>query len=261
MWECPDFFPLGDRHVLIHSARGKSYWQTGVLDPASMTFHPERAGLLDYGSFYAPKTQLDRHHNRILWGWIQEARPESEYSAAGWAGMMSLPRVLTLDADHSLQMAFAPEVDELRANEQRPNLKASEADARQQLARMQIRDACGEVLCSFRRTADPFSLSLVSGEKSWLTCRFDPANPEEIVIDNERLPIGTATNPHVDLRFLIDGSVIECMANNRSALTKRFYYEGSAAPPIAVQIQGRIANIESLTAWQLSPISTNRLTT
>ncbi|HEX3985315.1 MAG TPA: glycoside hydrolase family 32 protein, partial [Acidobacteriaceae bacterium] len=59
MWECPDFFPLGDRHVLIHSTGGKAYWQSGVLDTETMLFHPERSGLLDCGAYYAPKTQLD----------------------------------------------------------------------------------------------------------------------------------------------------------------------------------------------------------
>ena len=45
---------------------------------------------------------LDEHGNRILWGWIPETRPESEYRAAGWAGAMALPRVLSLAPDKRL---------------------------------------------------------------------------------------------------------------------------------------------------------------
>ena len=50
VWECPEFFPLGDRHVLIFSTAGKTYWQSGRLDKEKMSFIAEQAGILDYGS-------------------------------------------------------------------------------------------------------------------------------------------------------------------------------------------------------------------
>ncbi len=97
MWECPDFFALEGRHVLIYSTRRITFWKVGDLDPKTLTFHATATGQLDQGrSFYAPKTQLDGHGNRILWGWLAETRPEAEFAAAGWAGMISLPRVLTI---------------------------------------------------------------------------------------------------------------------------------------------------------------------
>ncbi len=59
MWECPDFFAIRDKFVLIYSTQGKVFWQSGALDTSTMKFKAEKAGLLDHGSFYAPKTQLD----------------------------------------------------------------------------------------------------------------------------------------------------------------------------------------------------------
>jgi beta-fructofuranosidase len=59
MWECPDFFPLDGKHVLIHSTEGQTLWQSGTLDTAAMLFHAEQQGILDHGTYYAPKTQLD----------------------------------------------------------------------------------------------------------------------------------------------------------------------------------------------------------
>ncbi len=96
MRECPDFFPLGKEHVLLYSTAGRVIWESGVLDPKELVFHSERRGILDYGAYYAQKTQLDAQGQRILWGWIPETRPEAEFSAAGWAGCMALPRVLSL---------------------------------------------------------------------------------------------------------------------------------------------------------------------
>jgi beta-fructofuranosidase len=265
MWECPDFFPLGDRHVLIHSTGGKAFWQSGALDPGSLTFHPERGGILDYGSFYAPKTQLDAHHNRILWGWIQEARPEADYRAAGWAGAMSLPRILTLDAQHNLRIAVAPEVEQLRHQQQRLRITRNEAATRKQLASMTIHEACGEIIASFRRESGPFALSLVSAEKTWLTCHFDPARPTEILIDGQPIPLGPDSapdsTPDLELRFYIDGSVIECFAGNYAAITRRVYCDGAAAPPINVKIGGSLQALTALSISQITPISRDRLTT
>ena len=103
-----------------------------------MHFHPEQAGILDYGSFYAPKTQLDKSGNRILWGWIQEARPLEEYKAAGWAGLMSLPRVLTLGSDGRLRSSVATEVDELRTRKQTLDVTADEVRNQRQLNEMRV---------------------------------------------------------------------------------------------------------------------------
>ena len=38
MWECPDFFPLGDCHVLLISTKGKVFWKVG--DYREQRFHP-----------------------------------------------------------------------------------------------------------------------------------------------------------------------------------------------------------------------------
>jgi beta-fructofuranosidase len=124
MWECPDFFALDGKHVLIHSTEGKTIWQVGTLDRDSMLFHAENEGLLDHGAYYAPKSQLDAKGNRILWGWITETRPQAEYAAAGWSGMMSLPRRLSI-ANGALVMAPSPEIASLRtgpAPEQRSSV-------------------------------------------------------------------------------------------------------------------------------------------
>ena len=97
MWECPDFFPLGDRHVLLYAAMGKVFWKTGIIATGDLL--AEMEGVVDFGAYYAAKTMLDERGNRILWGWIPEIRPESDYRAAGWAGVMALPRVLSLGLD------------------------------------------------------------------------------------------------------------------------------------------------------------------
>ena len=269
MWECPDFFELGGKHVLIYSTQGKVLWQVGDLDPKSMVFKAGQSGLLDYGSFYAPKTQLDKRGNRVLWGWIQETRPQAEYSASGWAGMMSLPRVLTLGGDGRLRMGVASEVEKLRRREQKLRLVPTKADGKEFVSDGRLRDACGELLCVVRPSAEPFTLDLLSPVKegqpadaqpSFLSIRYSRANAKELVVDQQRLPIHVADGETLELRFFVDGSVIELFVNGQVSCTKRFYYPGGAAPEIAVSVTGKTADITRLSLWQYSAISRDRLT-
>jgi len=282
MWECPDLFPLGNKHVLIYSTQGKVFWKTGVLEPNELLFHQEQSGVLDYGSFYAPKTQLDKSGNRILWGWIQETRPEAEYSASGWSGLMSLPRTLTMGQDGRLKISVDPAVEKLRKHEQKLHLTAkSTGPGNKELQSTErLKDACGEILCVVNPN-EPFTLDLldtsqhseappnptvattdaVAAQVSLISLRYSHANPGELVVDRQRMPIHLAANEPLQLHFYIDGSVIELFVNNQVTCTKRFYYPGPTAPGIAVSITGKQSDISRLSLWQLTPISKDRLTT
>ena len=259
MWECPELFPLGGKHVLIYSARGHVHWQSGVLDEKAMRFHPERYGELDYGTYYAAKTQLDRDGKRIVWGWVNETRPEAEYSAAGWAGLMSLPRVLTLRGDGALGIEVLETVRELREGEKR--LKPG-ADVEAECKRLAVRSATGEMLASFA-AGKPFAAELVgelaSGEEPVLRLEYDPADGKAVKVDGVRVPI--AAGDAVEARIYIDGSVAELIVNRSAAFTKRFYYAGSEAPAVQLRVQGAAGALRDLRVWDLKPISRDRLTT
>jgi beta-fructofuranosidase len=109
MWECPSFFPLGDRHVLLISPipLRKALWAVGRY--ADRRFVPERWGSLDDGGhFYAPQTFLDGANRRVMFGWSWEGRSREAQVKAGWAGAQSLPRVLSLREDGGLRQEPHP---------------------------------------------------------------------------------------------------------------------------------------------------------
>jgi beta-fructofuranosidase len=286
VWECPELFALGDWHILIFSTAGKTYWQSGRLDAETMIFHPTQAGLADYGSFYAAKTQLDKDGNRILWGWIQEARPLAEYKAAGWAGLMSLPRVLTVADDGRLRFSVSPAVKQLRRREQKLTVTRDNEDNRRQIAAMQVENCCGEILCRLRDRSEPFTLVLSSADEGaapWLTLEWvredaadrdstpgnsSPANPTPvgpISIDGRPLPpldgrdIGQGRG--FALHIYVDSSVLEIFIQDQLAWTKRFYPAGSTAQSLRLQWTGSTIAIKQFSVWQLAPISPDRLTT
>jgi beta-fructofuranosidase len=265
MWECPDFFPLGGKHVLIYSSEGKSHWQSGNLDMKQMLFQVERAGTLDYGAFYAGKTQLDKSGNRILWGWILESRPLEEYRAAGWAGVMSLPRILTLSPEGQVRTQVASAVRQLRGQHQSVDISADDQQNQRQIADVFIADCCGGIVCTIKRSAEPVGLSLVGdiqgGAEPWLTLRYDPVRPDIVSIDGRDIPLDSSMNDELSFHLYIDGSVIEAFVNEQIAYTKRFYYSGLMSPKTKVHILGKSTNLSSMSMWQLSPISKDRLTT
>lgn len=84
MWECPDFFSLGNRQILMVSPqdmRAKGYefhngnnsiFIYGYYDKATYHFEREKVTSVDYGlDFYAPQTLQTVDGRRIMIGWMQ----------------------------------------------------------------------------------------------------------------------------------------------------------------------------------------------
>jgi len=260
MWECPDFFPLGAKHVLLYATAGKVLWEVGDLDPKKLVFHPQRSGVLDHGAYYAQKTQLDATGNRILWGWIPEKRPEAEYSAAGWAGCMALPRVLTLNADNDLEMRVAPAAEKLRGQ---PLPSSSGQDSPERRAKIlrsiQIADLAGELLwtCS----DGDFSLKLADNAGPWWSLSAERGGGStELRINELRIEVPLLGRRDLEFHLVLDASVAEFFCNHLHALTTRVYRKPEG--PLRLQIGDSDSSVlRSLQAWQLKPISADRLTT
>ncbi len=248
MWECPDFFALDGGHVLIYSTLGKVIWESGKLDMATMKFERQKTGELDLGAFYAPKTQLDAQGRRILWGWIQEKRSDAEMKAAGWSGMMSLPRVLNLDPDGTLRVRVLPQATALRAG----TLPYQETLAG---VLRTLPEASGEIVCT-GTPGGSIDFKMSGGGNELLKAVYSPEK-HSFVVDGKEIVLGPNDAP--SLHAYVDGSVIELIVSERIGYTKRFYYTGKSAPDVAVHAAGS-ADVK-MTAWKIAPISPNRLTT
>jgi len=250
MWECPDFFALDGKHVLLTSGRGTRY-MIGSYD--GRRFEPERSGLLDFGTSYAPRSMLDAHGNRILWAWILERRPQADIVDAGWSGAMSLPRQLNIGADGDLVTRPAPVIDSLRTGHR----SATTEGLAQALAEWRIDDLCGELVVQARNS---FSMQLLtSGGERYADFGYD-VDHDQLGIGPYRPTLKPGANSLVTLRIFIDGSVIEAYANDRLCVTLRSYPKQPGPLTIAIAERDRAA-IMRLDLWQLAPISADRLTT
>ena len=127
MWECPDFFPLDGKQVLISSAQGMlasgleyhsgfgTFYFIGDYDAESYDFKPECNYAVDYGiDFYAPQTLFTPDGRCVMIGWMQNWETSSSKNEdLQFCGMMTLPRELSI-RDGRLCQNPVREIEEYR---------------------------------------------------------------------------------------------------------------------------------------------------
>ena len=78
----------------------------------------------------------------------------------------------------------------------------------------------------------------------------------QLHVNNLAASLAGSTGSPVHLHMYLDGSVLEVFANETTALTARIY--GIPSGPLRLKLEG--AEVASLDAWQITPISKDRLT-
>lgn len=278
MWECPDFFLLGNKPFLLVAAGNR--YLTGNY--AEHRFEQQGEGRIDFGSAaYAQKTMEDAKGRRICWAWLREKRIAEAQSAAGWAGVMSLPKLLTLRNDGTLGVEPVPELEVLRRDSKRMSGKKIEpngpllwgdfvgdcveidvevdlGDARQTGLRVRAAaDGSEQTLIGYDRDKQElFSDTTASSS--------DPATASGLGFRRNRGvesgQLMLEKGELLTLRVYIDASVIEAFANGRAAISDRVYPTNPATMGIGLFAKGGTAHLRSMTVWQLRPISNDRLT-
>jgi beta-fructofuranosidase len=270
-WECPSFVPLGDQHVLVMSVTDDlvgyyaAYLAGAYVD---LRFAPKTEGIVDFGpSLYAPQVFVDDSGRRIMFGWLREGRTERAQRAAGWSGVMSLPRILSLLPDGALGMVPAPELQTLRRNHRRFNdLTISpktgslpdtmDGDCLELLAVFEPGDAAGcglKVRCS----PDGEEVTVISYDCASQTLMLDARNStldEEAtgVVSSARVPL--SANEPLRLQVFLDRSVIEVFANGRACMTARIYPSRPDSLGVQVFERGGSARLRSLDVWEMDSI-------
>jgi beta-fructofuranosidase len=271
MWECPDFFSLGDRHVLVVSAheRRPLYTVYFVGTYADHRFPPKVLGKLDFGDtlFYAPQTFLDDKGRRIMFGWINEGRSDEAQRAAGWAGVMSLPRVLSLRPDGLLGAEPVPEVEVLRGEHYRlTGIVLAPASSG---ALEDVRGACLEIVAEFE-PGDAKQVGVkvrCSPDGEEQTCIVYDRLARRLVLNRERSslspevdrgvyegPLDLADGERLRLHVFLDRSVVEICANGRACLTSRIYPSLPDSLGVHLFAHGGSANLASLDVWEMGSI-------
>ena len=278
IWECPNLIKLGDRHVLIvsfqhHEAGHLLYTGYFMGRYENHHFTPESQHILDYGSyFYAPQVMRDEHGRSIMFGWLWEGRSEAEQRQAGWAGVMSLPRLLTLGEDDLLHIEPAPELAALRGDHfHQENLSVADEPLP-----LDVQGDCLEIIAEFQpESATAFGLKVRSApdgsEETLILCDL---NRQLVTIEQEKSSLSPSANQEnlparqvvrnaplawqpgaaVRLHVFLDKSVVEVFVNGRITLSSRIYPTRADSQGIRLFSKQGPIEVQSLDIWQMKAI-------
>lgn len=108
--ECPNFFKLNDKWVLLISSSDSVEYFIGTIDLEAFTFRPESQGVVDHGTnFYATNVLFDDRGRCVLFGWVHGFK-----KGRGWNGCLSLPRILSVSSNGRLVQESVSELQKLR---------------------------------------------------------------------------------------------------------------------------------------------------
>lgn len=263
IWECPGLFPLGDpadgRYVLLISTLPARRTLAFIGAYADQRFVPERLTPLDAGpSFYAPQAFRDARGRLLLFGWLQETRPEAAALAAGWSGAISAPRVLSRLPDGALGMDVAPEWEALR---QAPDPTPGLALAAVALAPGAALDlpplpgGCFEAQVDYAAGAADGVIEL-QAPGARLAIAWE-RRAGTLTLRGPDTDVAQRSAPCPDdepirLRLLVDRSIVEVFVNQRIGGSWRFY----PADPLATRarvVAGKAgAQVSAIRQWRLS---------
>jgi beta-fructofuranosidase len=243
--ECPLFFPLGNRWVLIVSQGRPVQYFVGDLDARTMRFEPRSRGIMDHGNYYAPNCLVDGQGRRILWGWVPDFP-----AGRGWNGCLTLPRVLTVEEDGALGQAPAPELTQLRGK------RSVLSDLTIEGERV-LKPTGGEAL-EIKLVVD-LQTARETGVK--LRCSKSGKAAVSVTFNRQRLLVGDVAVPlppslaskTLELRIFLDRSVLEVYAGNRVCVT-RVILAGPGQEGVTIWAEGGPAKLVSLESWPMSSI-------
>ena len=272
----PDFFPLGDKHMLLFAShlRGAQYY---IGTYADHRFTPERHGRIAYGdagrlgSFCEGLTLADGSGRRILFGRVSEGRYDDIQRASGWSGILALPRVLSLSDEGTLRIEPVPELEVLRRGHQ--HLSDIHIGANSTVPLEEVRGDSLEIAAVLEgEGAEEFGLKVrcsPGGEEQTLVCyntRYSflkrlildvsrsSASPAVRNREPQRGSLGLSSGEPLELRVFVDRSVVEVFANGRQCLTKRIYPDRPDSLGVELFARGGDARLRAMDMWQMDPI-------
>jgi beta-fructofuranosidase len=290
---CPDFFTVGNKSMLLFISHtlGAQYYLGNF---ANHRFTPEQHGRMNWpgGSFFAIEQLQDAKGRNIIWGWITQHNRPPHLRDYGWSGIMSLPRVVSLDTLGVLQIKPAEEIETIRLRETReddfvlPPDRETTLQANGKSIELKLEIAGG--------ARAPFGIKVFASPdgREQTVIRYEPEQ-KQLVIDfvrssvagpvsvpafmfgNDRVPgfspqikefelpvLGRVSEQKAPLRLqagealklqvFLDRSVIEVFANGRQAVTQIVYPELESSTRIKVFSGSEPVAVRNVRSWMMA---------
>ena len=263
MWECPDFFELDGKQVLLVSPQdmlpqGFEYHNgngtvciIGNYDNETDTFIEENNQAIDYGiDFYAPQTVVAPDGRRIMIGWMQNWDTCNLHSPERpWFGQMSLPRELSVKNGRLIQKPVR-ELEQMRTNKvSYENVEVSDVirldgmKGRRIDMELTLRPAEGEEM--YRKSAVRFAQNdtchtAVSFRPHESILKVDRKfSGSRRAIIHQRRSLVNSDNGKIKMRILLDNFSVEIFVNDGEQVLSATLYTDLSADGISFYADGK----------------------
>lgn len=127
MWECPDFYQVGDQYVLTVSPMGAGertvVYMVGDFDYETGKFSYQINGEIDWGyDYYAPQSFVAPDGRRLIvawancWDWMPFWKDWGPAYKEGWCGSFNIVREVQMAEDGTLKFIPIKELESIRTD-------------------------------------------------------------------------------------------------------------------------------------------------
>lgn len=271
MWECPDFYQIGDKFVLTFSPMGAgdhtSVYLVGDFDYKTGKFFSYVSGEIDWGfDYYAPQSFLAPDGRRIMVGWANEWEWMPQWKdwgptyKEGWCGSFNIPIEVYLTDDCTLQFRPIKEIESLRENKQlKENFVITEAET-------ELKAGDGIVFemkmrIDLEKTdAEKLELDLRCGGEKKTVCLFDFLHSEMSVNRNQsdgwskgvsRSVMNLNGKKELDIHILSDQSSLEIFTNEYQNNHSNNIFAEDAQNQLKIRAHGGAVSVKEMETYGL----------
>lgn len=271
MWECPDFYPMGDQYVLTFSPMGAgehtAVYLVGDFDYDTGKFHYHLNGEIDWGfDYYAPQSFLAPDNRRIIVGWANEWewmplwKDWGPTYREGWCGSFNIPREVRMMENGTLQFLPVTEVETMRKN---PEYREVLVVTDQETELTAGDGVCFELKLKInleRTNADKLELNLRCGLGRKTTCLLDFRKAEMSVDRNKadgwsrgisRSVMFLKGKRELDMHILSDRSSIEIFMDQYRNNHSNNIFAGAGQNQLKIRAYGGSVHIMDIETYEL----------
>ncbi|KAH7264666.1 glycosyl hydrolase [Fusarium solani] len=262
VWECPNFFPLGDKWVLFYGGNALGWYETGTYN--GTVFTSEKRGLIDAGpDSYAMQWYKDETGRDLAITWMGNW-PTSKWPSRinGWAGSQSVTRELFIRDDGGLGSRPIKALDKLAVGPAKKFGRRSVGETplvigSSNTARLQVVVDLGAT------TASSFTISLFKSKAESVLLTYTTAD-RTLILDTSnagygqagtwKAVIGASHKDKLMLDIFVDQSSLEIFAGDGTVMTANVWPRYQESKDIT--IAGRDGN-SVLDSVKLTPLGSS----
>ncbi|KAM0080843.1 hypothetical protein ACKRZS_006996 [Fusarium odoratissimum] len=254
LWECPNFFPLGDKWVLFCGGNGLGWYETGTYN--GTTFTSEKRGLVDEGpASYAMQWYKDESGRDLAITWMANwPSPKWPSRVNGWAGQQSITRELFIRKDGGLGQRPIAELKSLASGPAKKfgatkvtskgfHVGSSKSARLTLVADLASSDATSFTVSVFESAGESVLLTFDKGAGS-LT--LDTTNAGYGQAGKWKALVANADDKKFNLDIFLDRSVLEIFAGDGTVFSATVFPRYQESQDISVVANGGALAVESI---------------